>query len=171
MNWFAFLSLITLSAFLLANALAFERAAKEWAKNLSESLKNTPPDPTYPKLEFPAIKIQDALDPPCVNVWLWLGLLSVVGSLIAGEICIGWHAIVVGIIAAWIAAKIARGIWPQPSSRIYFAAFYECLNWRLGRCLRDGKEEQAHWHATLMAIMEHIEKRTKEIYEESRAKK
>lgn len=133
MNWFAYISLIVLSALVLANGLAFNRAAKEWAENLSEALGIVPSNPTFPGLVFLPGKIQDALVPPCGAAWFWLGFLSTIGSLVGGWICLGWLATVTGIVVAWVAGKTARGIWPQPCSRIYFAAFYECLEWRLER--------------------------------------
>lgn len=157
MNWFAYISLVVLSAFAFANALAFHRAAKAWAGNLSDALGVTPSNPTFPGLVFLPGRIQDALVPPCVAVWFWIGFVSVTGSLIAGWMCLGWFAVVLGIVVAWTAAKMARGIWPLPSSRIYYAAFYECLEWRLAYRQRKGDVEGAHWVANLMAAMEHLQ--------------
>jgi len=157
MNWFAYISLVVLSAFSFANALAFHRAAKAWAKNLSEMLGIAPTNPTFPGLKFFPGKIQDALVPPCVAVWFWIGFVSVMGSLVAGWVCLGLLAAVVGIIVAWVAAKTARGVWPQPCSRIYYAAFYECLEWRLAYRQTKGDVEGAHWVATLMAAMEQLQ--------------
>jgi hypothetical protein len=82
MNWFAYISLVILSAFSLANALAFHRAAKEWAENLSDALGIVPSNPTFPGLIFLPGKIQDALVPPCVAVWFWVGFISVLAESI-----------------------------------------------------------------------------------------
>jgi hypothetical protein len=169
MNWFTYISLIVLSAFLFANALAFHRAAKEWAKDLSAALGKTSLDPADSALVFPAGEIQDVLVPPCVAVWFYLGFLSMIGSLIAGWICLGWCSAIVGIIVGWIATKIARGIWPQPSSQIYFAAFYECLNWRVRNYKQRGNLERARWLAYLMASTEQIEQLAKDLAKKPQA--
>lgn len=158
MNWFTFLSLLTLSAFVLANGLAFERAGKEWAGKIHEVLKTNPVESGSPTSFLLPMQIQSALVPPCVTFWSWFGLLSIAGTLLAGAIYLGWHSIVVGVVVTWIASRTARGVWPKPVSKLYFATFHECLLWRMTSCQSTGDQKRAHWHACLIVIMEQIEK-------------
>src|SRR5260370_6401122 len=89
MNWFAYISLIMLSASVLGNALAFHRAARNWAHILSAELAVVVPDvpdPIFAGLVFSTRTIQHTLVPPGVFFWFWFGLLSTAGGLVEGGI-------------------------------------------------------------------------------------